>query len=139
MRKEKLEFTIKAGGWYAWQMFPGYGGSPYLSPIWVHSVQPRKSGLSILKLAFLNVAYAEGVHDFSLELRILKRAPLFLAGEIVGQPDRLAIVSTITFDWLQRNFPSWLSRQAACDCQDPQLLLTNAFLPSLRGQQRPRP
>jgi hypothetical protein len=130
MKNGHPKFTIETSHWYAWQMFPGYVGSPYCSPIWVRSVRPRKSGLTILSLEFWNVAYAQGVQNFALDLRVLKRTPLFLAAEIVEQPDRLAIVSTVTVDWLRKNFSEWVSRQPASDLQDPQLLLTTAFRPS---------
>lgn len=47
---------------------------PYVSPIFLHSVAPLKTGKSKLRLQFANVCHAQGVQDFKLDLQILHRA-----------------------------------------------------------------
>ena len=97
MVNTKLQLTRRH--WYSWQMLPGYFGEPrvpYFSPIWVKEVTPRKTGKGILALGFINTLYAEGVQDFSLDLRILKHEAGYLVSEILygneGPSDRTAIV-----------------------------------------------
>lgn len=102
----KLQLTPRH--WYSWQMLPGYFGEPrvpYFSPIWVKEITPRKAGKGILALGFINSFYAEGVQDFTLDLRILKHEASYLVSEIlywkrapVGQdrnhqPDRIRMDS----------------------------------------------
>jgi hypothetical protein len=58
-------------------MIPGYFGQrnvPYSSPIFVERIVPKKTGKGILTLDFANVFYAEGVQNFSLDLKILKHS-----------------------------------------------------------------
>lgn len=109
---------LEAKRWYGWQMLPGYGSKvydPYFSPIWVQGVTPLKSGKGVLSLQFINVGYAEGVQDFSLDLRVLKREASYLLSTILygadGPRDRTAIISHISFEWIQRFCPgAWTSR-----------------------------
>lgn len=109
MANEKLK--IKTKGWYGWQMCPGYGEgySPYFSPILVQDVIPRKTGRGILTLVFVNKLYAEGVQDFALDLRVLKHESNYLVCEILYEDqsirDRTAIVSVMTFDWIENVCP----------------------------------
>ena len=109
---------LTPGHWYSWQMFPGYFGDPpvpYFSPIWVKDVTPRKTGKGILGLGFVNTLYAEGVQDFTLDLRILKNEASYLMSEILygneGPSDRTAIIGIIGFEWIQHFCPSiWTAR-----------------------------
>jgi hypothetical protein len=101
--------------WFGWQMLPGYGSVPYFSPIWVEEVTPRKTGRRIITVRFIKVLYAEGVENFSLDLRILKHETDYLVSEIIypDQPvqDRTAIISRIEFDWIKRFCPElWAAR-----------------------------
>ena len=99
-------------------MIPGYVGErsvPYYSPIYVNAVEPRKTGKSILRLDFLNVLYAQGVQDFRIDIRVLKRAKDFLVGELIDVPGedtgRVAIISHIEFSWIERFCPNlWYHR-----------------------------
>jgi hypothetical protein len=111
------KLTLVPGIWYAWQMVPGYFGTrniPYCSPIFVQGVTPAKTGKSILRLDFINVGYAEGVQDFSLDLRVLKHAENYLVADLLygeGGPDRVAIISAMEFGWLERFCPElWYHR-----------------------------
>lgn len=80
----KLHLNSKS--WYGWQMLPGYGsGVPYFSPIWVQELTPRKSGKGILGLKFINALYAEGVQDFTLDLRIIRHQASYLVAELLYQ------------------------------------------------------
>ncbi len=78
----KLKLVPRA--WYAWQMIPGYVGQrnvPYCSPIFVGKVVPKKTGKGILTLDFANVFYAEGVQDFSRDIKILKHSKDYLIAD----------------------------------------------------------
>jgi hypothetical protein len=116
MVNARLQLTRRH--WYSWQMLPGYFGEPpvpYFSPIWVKEVTPQKTGKGILALEFINALYAEGVEDFTLDLRIVKREASYLVGEILygkeGPADRTAIIGQIGFEWIQRFCPGmWAAR-----------------------------
>ena len=109
MKKDTKRFQLVENRWYAWQMIPGYVGErsvPYCSPIYVKTVNPLKTGKSVLRLGFINVFYAEGVQDFTLDLRLLRRSVNCLAAEIiypgVKDIDRCAVISHIEFGWIER-------------------------------------
>ena len=55
-------------------MLPGYGSlGHYYSSVRISRVEPMKRGDGTLRLEFYNAAYAAGVRDFDLELRVLLR------------------------------------------------------------------
>lgn len=111
----KAQFTLTERAWAAWQMVPGYGGdryAPYYSPIYVYSVEPLRKGNGYLRLQFYNALYAEGVRDFDLTLRVLKRDANYLFAELCYGNDsneRAVLVSAIDFDWLALHCPNLLS------------------------------
>ena len=93
-------------------MIPGYSGEravPYCSPIHVSSFQPLKTGKSIVRIAFHNALYAEGVQGFELDMRILKRSENYLISELRygenANVDRCAVISHIEFGWVERFCP----------------------------------
>jgi len=98
----KKRFELRENRWYAWEMLPGYGGGvPYFPPILIESVHPLGTGKGLLRVEFFNAFYAEGVQDFRIDLRILKRADEYLICEIIqSSEDRTAIIAEISFDWL---------------------------------------
>ena len=101
---DENRFSLERGTWYAWQMLPGYTGSPYFSPIRVHSVEPLGTGARWLRLHFYNAFYAEGVRDFVLTIQTLSRQREYLVAAIVydgGPSDRTCIIHSVTFDWLE--------------------------------------
>ena len=110
--------VLQPDRWYGWQMLPGYAGErnvPYFSPILVREIVPRKTGRGVLTVRFFNALYAQGVEDFALDLRILRRAAAFLVADVlVGteeQAERVGIVSHIEFEWLRRFCPGlWDAR-----------------------------
>jgi hypothetical protein len=117
MTRVNAKLQITPGHWYSWQMLPGFGQPPvpYCSPIWVKDVMPRKTGKGILRLGFFNALYAEGVQDFTLDLRILKHEASYLVSEPLygedGPSDRTAIIGRIGFAWIQHFCPStWAAR-----------------------------
>ena len=88
---------------------------PYCSPIYVTDFKPLKTGKNLLRLEFLNVLYAQGVQDFVLDIKVLKRAKDYLVGELIDAPDenpeRVAIISRIEFAWVERFCPElWYHR-----------------------------
>ncbi len=95
--------------WYAWQMLPGYARDhvPYLSPIQVLGVTPRKTGDRTLKLSIWNALYAEGVRYVDLTLRIVKHTDSHLIADILQESGthRSAVITPISFEWLARFFP----------------------------------
>jgi hypothetical protein len=98
-----VRFTINAGQWYSWEMLPGYttGFRPYCSPIYINEIRPL--GSNQLFLRFYNAGYAEGVRNFELKMRVLKRAPGYLLAGSSECEDRTFIIGPIEFDWV-RNF-----------------------------------
>ncbi len=82
-----------------------------------------KTGNGLFRIDFLNVAYAEGMQDFSMEMRVLKRAKDYLVGEIVEvqsvNPARCTIISNIEWRWLQRFCPELLVRHPLLSSSDP--------------------
>lgn len=115
------QFSIHKNGWFAWQMIPGYSGErsvPYCSPIYVTNITPLKTGKSLIKLEFLNALYAQGVQDFCLDIRVMKRAKDYLVGDLVYSPGedsgRVAVISYIEFQWVERFCPElWYHRPPA--------------------------
>jgi hypothetical protein len=103
--------TLKPAKWYGWQMLPGYAESyePYFSPILVEKVTPEKSGKGWLRLAFYNAFYAEGVQGFNKQLKVLDRTDQYLIARLDDpEPmERHAIVSRISFEWIEARFPDW--------------------------------
>ncbi len=105
-------FKITENRWLAWQMIPGYFGErsvPYCSPIYVTRFRPLKTGKSIVRMAFHNALYAEGVQGFQLDMRILKRSQDYLISELLygDHPgfDRCAVISHIELAWVERFCP----------------------------------
>lgn len=110
----KNRLALERKRWYAWEMLPGYGSQPYYSPIRVDEIRPLQTGKSLLELTFFNAAYASGVQNFKLMLRVLKREQTYLAAEITDSlqtpTDRLAIISEITLSWLGLHFRHLVSQ-----------------------------
>jgi hypothetical protein len=74
-----------------------------------------KTGKNLLRLEFINVLYAQGVQDFILDIKVLKRAKDYLVGELIDahgeNPERVAIISHIEFAWVERFCPEvWYHR-----------------------------
>lgn len=106
MLDKKTHLNLQKGHWYGWQMLPGYGCdySPYFSPIFVTEVKPLKSGKNVLKLEFLNAHYAQGVADFELDLKVLKKEAHYIMTELLygnEHNNRAAIISIINDEWLE--------------------------------------
>lgn len=144
MDKSRNRFVLVEARWYAWQMIPGYVGErsiPYCSPIYVTGVKPLHTGKSILRLNFFNVFYAEGVQDFTLDLRILKRSSDYLVSEIIYKGvkdiDRCAVVSHIEFGWIERYCPElWRNypptKLGSAEQSSVSLYLASIFCPDPR-------
>jgi len=128
------DFTIQNNRWYGWQMLPGYFGErcvPYCCPIYVTRVTPQKTGKGILKIAFWNTGYAEGVQDFKLDLRLLHRASDYLVAQILyndqSGEDRCAIVSHIEFPWIEKFCPHLWSQHPPRSLGSVSLYLDEVF------------
>jgi hypothetical protein len=94
--------------WYAWEMFPGYGGEfvPYRSPIFVQKVEPLKSGAGVLRLQFVNIGYAEGVQDFDVRMQVIGRTEAFIVAHLVyddPELDRWVVIGEISFRWMEES------------------------------------
>ena len=103
------QFSLHAGTWGSWQMLPGYFGermTPYCSPIFVRRVEPLKTGKRILRVDFFNALYAQGVQDFSVDLKVIKRASNYLIAEFIDDTDRSAVIGHMEFLWLEEFCPS---------------------------------
>ena len=115
MSPESELFTLEEERWYAWQMLPGYGSlGHYYSSVRISRVEPMKRGDGTLRLEFYNAAYAAGVRDFELELRVLLRAQDYMIAAIEEghsrEDTRSIIISPIEVRWLDRHFPDFLRR-----------------------------
>lgn len=118
------QFKLIENRWFAWQMIPGYFGEravPYCSPIYVTEVKPLKMGNGTIKLKFINALYAQGVQDFSLNLRVLKRAKDYLVADLVYDadktPDRCVVISHIEFEWIKKFCPQLWFHRPPSSCQ----------------------
>lgn len=130
-------FKLTADRWYAWEMLPGYGeGVPYFSPIFVQSFTVVPSDPDLRNIEFLNLKYAAGAQHFVTTLRPVLWAQTFVLAQLVDpEPNdhiRAAVISTITFDWLQRFSPDLLEHHSfRAQAGDPDLTvedyLTTAF------------
>jgi hypothetical protein len=111
MTKQTNKLKLVTQSWYGWQMIPGYVGQrnvPYCSPIFVERVTPKKTKKGILTLDFVNVFYAEGVQNFSIDMKILKHSTDYLIADLLyglELSDRAAIVNHIEFAWIERFCP----------------------------------
>ncbi len=104
--------TLAPETWRSWQMLPGYFGermTPYCSPIFIKSVERLKTGKSLLRLKFFNALYAEGVQDFEVDLKVLKRASNYLLADLPYDSERSAIVGHIEFSWLATFCPALIA------------------------------
>lgn len=113
MAIEKL--TLSPGSWYVWQMYPGYSTVPYVSPIRILDVTPRKTGRKELEISFYNAFYASGVRNFTAVLRLLAHQPLFLMALIApfdppqdGQ--RACVIHGLSDEWVERLLPELADR-----------------------------
>jgi len=117
------QFTIYPNRWFAWQMIPGYFGErsvPYCSPIYVTAVRPLKSGKGELDIEFFNAFYAQGVQDFELRLKVLKRAENYLVADLIYAPGedsgRCAVINHIEMEWLRRFCPEFWYHRPPSSC-----------------------
>lgn len=112
------QFEITKDRWFAWQMIPGYIGErsvPYCSPIFITGIKPLKTGKGIFHIDFINVFYAEGVQNFSIKIKMLKRAENYLIGDLIYSDNedsgRCAVISHIEFEWVKKFCPElWYQR-----------------------------
>lgn len=82
--------------------------TPYCSPIYITSVRPLKSGMNLLRVEFWNLLYAEGVQDFKLDFKVLKRADNYMLVDLPYDKERSAIVGHIELSWLERFCPEFV-------------------------------
>lgn len=130
-----MRLELERGVWYGWQMLPGYFDSPYFSPIRVDEVVPLKTGRSVLRLRFLNACYAVGVKNFDVKLKVLKRTETYIAAEIVGQKERIAVIYEFSFAWFRNCCPDvWKQWPPSNypDATDPQSYIRAAWADSSR-------
>lgn len=123
-------FALHPGTWRSWQMLPGYFGprmTPYCSLVYIQGVTPLKTGKGLLKLAFFNALYAEGVRDFHVELRILKRASNYLLADLPDDPERSAVIGHIEFPWLEALCPMLLAAHPPSSFNSVQMYLDEVF------------
>lgn len=123
-------FSLRPGMWRSWQMFPGYSGvrmTPYCSPIQISSVEPLKSGKGLLRLGFFNAFYESGVQDFTLDLKILKRATNYLVADLPYDKERSAVIGHIEFSWLEQFCPELLRTHPPTSYSSVSVYLDSVF------------
>lgn len=85
-----------------------------LLPYLCRTGNAKKTGKGILRLDFVNVFYAEGVQEFSLDLKVIKRSEHYMIADLMYGPkgaDRTAIISVIEYEWIKRFCPElWYFR-----------------------------
>lgn len=126
-------FVLSPGTWRSWQMLPGYFGermTPYCSPIHIQRVQPLKSGKGLLRIGFFNALYAEGVQNFEIDLKIIKRASNYLLADIPDDPERSAVIGHIEFSWLESFCPQLLVAHPPASYSSVSIYLDSVFGPS---------
>ena len=105
-------FQIAARSWCGWLEtppgFPGWAASPIL----IESVQPLKTGQGKLKLGFLQPLHAGGGRRREVVLKIVQHT----SGHFVGAFENdgvkcTAIVSAISFDWLESYCATYFARR----------------------------
>jgi hypothetical protein len=138
-------FTLRTGRWYSWQMLPGYVVNnefrPYYSPIYVEVVTPLNTGKSVVRIKFLNAAYASGVQYFEMTFQVLKRADSYMILEIVedaGPCQRYAVIGGIDVDWLRDNFGGWYEKNPPGLAADPYQADVQRYLDSRFRRGLPR-
>ena len=105
-KTSKHRLTLERGQMYGWNMYPGYFGHPYRSPVLIDSVEPL--GQRTYKMMFLNMFYAAGVQGMGYTLRTLRRYATFIvAEEIEGGEltDRVVIIEPMNARWITDNVP----------------------------------
>ncbi|GGE97875.1 hypothetical protein [Sphingomonas prati] len=85
--------TLVPGQWYAWTMFPGYGPSPYHSPIRVQHVTPVAGRSRLYDLEFFNMGYAAGVQNMQYRLKTLRREAGYILAADYESERSVAIVN----------------------------------------------
>jgi len=78
----ETNLRLALGCWYVWQMYPGYSGTPYISPIRIEEVTPLKTGRKELRISFYNAFYAQGVRASSQVLRLFVHHPRYIMAAI---------------------------------------------------------
>ncbi|RYZ71993.1 MAG: hypothetical protein EOP91_09345 [Lysobacteraceae bacterium] len=131
-------FVLAPRMWRSWQMLPGYVGErmvPYCSPIYVHSVQPLKTGKGLLRLRFFNAFYASGVQDFDVRLEVLKRASTYLMASLDDcSSGRSAIIGHMEFDWLGAFCPQLLAAHPPERCSAAAQGSVSVYLDEVFGE-----
>lgn len=100
--------TLVPNRFFTWEMLPGYFdpcyGGRYYSPIFIEKVEALATGKGRLRLAFYNCCYAAGAKFFSMEVKVLKRAPGYMLCDL-RYDNRAAIITNMNLEWLQCHFP----------------------------------
>lgn len=100
--------TLERQGVFGWTMYPGYGDSPYRSPIIVEEITPL--GSRTFDLRFLNIFYAAGVQEMTYRLRTIRRERSFHVAEAIepdGGSERVIIIEPMTREWIEDLAPSY--------------------------------
>lgn len=101
--------TLQPGGWYGWTMWPGYGGTPYHSPIRVEAVTPYGLGDRQFELTFFNMGYAAGVQMMTYTLRTLRREETYILVALIDSDRSVAIVP-LDREWMSIYAPRMIAR-----------------------------
>ena len=124
---------LRPDRWYAWQMIPGYAdGVPYFSPIFVWSSTLVAGDPNLRRLKFFNLLYAQGVQGFEKVLRPVLWGHDYVLAQLV-EPEqaktvRSAVISKITFEWVERCCPSILKDYPPRTPPDGSQLTIEAYL-----------
>jgi hypothetical protein len=122
-------FQLLPNKWYAVQIFSASGAptNPHTSPIFLHAIEPLKTGQGLLKIEFFHANYPEGVQSKEYVLRVIHRASTHLAGIKMDDEQSLMVIFSMEKEWMEIHFPKF-------DCSNgPDAALDRVFKISRRG------
>ncbi|MFC0588295.1 hypothetical protein ACFFF7_02600 [Novosphingobium aquiterrae] len=98
----ELDFWLERSRWFGMTMYPGYDGGPYHSPI-------QRTGFQLLDdrifcLDFINLAYAHGVQEFSVDFEVLRGTMEYQICIAAKQLDRAYVFVPLTASWIATYF-----------------------------------
>lgn len=106
-------FTLECNKWCGWQEVPSGNSGWGASPVFVTSINPLKTGESLLRIEFIHAMRPVQAKRRSVELHILHRFSDHMIGRFVDE-DRAArsvILAGVSRDWLRTECPVLVGRR----------------------------
>lgn len=103
-----IDFWLEGSLWFGMTMYPGYGGKTYHSPIHLEGFQLLDDDWFCLD--FLNLGYAQGIQNFSIEFEIVRGTAEYQVCFARQQADRTYIFVPLTSDWKRAHTPHFANQ-----------------------------